>query len=124
MVGQHGVCIDEVDQLLRRIFVDLYRIGRQSVRASVESYSIKKIEELFNFRRAAPARDSVLALQAIAAALALGDSHHVPAHLESPRSTTATMAGRICFFPTTRNPTSCITTMPTERLLKGLSSPG
>jgi predicted RecB family nuclease len=73
MAGQHGVCIDEVDELLRaRIFVDLYRVVRQGVRASVESYSIKKIEELYSFKRAAPARDSVLALQAFAAALSLG----------------------------------------------------
>ncbi len=79
MAGQHGVCIDEVDQLLRaRIFVDLYRVVRQGVRASVESYSIKKIEELYKFERAAPARDSVVALQAFAGALALGDPHDVP----------------------------------------------
>lgn len=82
MAGQHGVCVDEVDQLLRaRIFVDLYRIVRQGVRASVESYSIKKIEELYSFKRAVPARDSVLALQAFAAALALGNPHDVPANV-------------------------------------------
>ena len=82
MAGQHGICIDEVDQLLKaRIFVDLYRVVRQGVRASVESYSIKKIEELYKFKRAAPARDSVLALQAFASALALGDPHDVPADI-------------------------------------------
>jgi uncharacterized protein len=82
MAGQHGICIDEVDQLLRaRIFVDLYRVVRQGVRASVESYSIKKIEELYKFKRAAPARDSVLALQAFAGALALGDSRDVPTNI-------------------------------------------
>jgi uncharacterized protein len=82
MAGQHGVCIDEVDQLLRaRIFVDLYRVVRQGVRASVESYSIKKMEDLYKFKRAAPARDSVMALQAFAGALALGDPHDVPANI-------------------------------------------
>jgi uncharacterized protein len=82
MAGQHGVCIDEVDRLLRaRIFIDLYRVVRQGVRASVESYSIKKIEELYKFKRAASARDSVLALQAFAGALALGDPHDVPANI-------------------------------------------
>jgi len=82
MAGQHGVCIDEVDQLLRaRIFVDLYRVVRQGIRASVESYSIKKIEELYKFKRAERARDSVLALQAFAGALALGDPHDVPADI-------------------------------------------
>ena len=79
MAGQHGVCIDEVDQLLRAgIFVDLYRVVRQGVRASVESYSIKKIERLYNFTRAVSARDSVLALQAFAAALSLGNTLDAP----------------------------------------------
>ncbi len=74
MAGQHGVCIDEVDQLLRaRIFVDLYRVVRQGLRASVESYSIKKLEPLYGFTRTVSARDSVVALQTFGAALALGD---------------------------------------------------
>ena len=76
LAGQHAVCIDEVDQLLRAgIFVDLYRVVRQGVRASVESYSIKKLEPLYGFNRAVSARDSVLALQTFGAALALGDAH-------------------------------------------------
>jgi predicted RecB family nuclease len=75
MAGQHGICIDEVDRLLRAgIFVDLYRVVRQGVRASVESYSIKKLEPLYGFKRAASAGDSVLALQTFGAALALGDA--------------------------------------------------
>ncbi len=75
LAGQHGVCIDEVDRLLRAgIFVDLYRVVRQGLRASVESYSIKKLEPLYGFKRAAAARDSVLALQTFGAALALGDA--------------------------------------------------
>jgi predicted RecB family nuclease len=82
MAGQHGICIDEVDQLLRaRIFVDLYRVVRQGLRAAVESYSIKKIEELYKFKRAAAPRDSVLALQAFAGALALGNPRDVPANI-------------------------------------------
>lgn len=82
MAGQHGICIDEVDQLLKaHIFVDLYRVVRQGVRASVEGYSIKKIEELYEFKRTAPARDSVLALQAFAGALAFGDARDVPPNI-------------------------------------------
>ena len=75
LAGQHGICVDEVDQLLRAgIFVDLYRVVRQGVRASVESYSIKKLEPLYGFKRAVPARDSVLALQTFGAALAMGNA--------------------------------------------------
>src|ERR1700678_982275 len=53
LAARHGTCIDEVDQLLRaKIFVDLYRVVRQSLRASVESYSIKKLEEFYGLTRA------------------------------------------------------------------------
>ena len=82
LAGQHAVCIDEVDQLLRAgIFVDLYRVVKQGVRASVESYSIKKLEPLYGFNRDVAARDSVLALQTFGAALALGDARDAGAEL-------------------------------------------
>jgi uncharacterized protein len=75
LAGRHGICVDEVDELLRAgVFVDLYRIVRQGIRASVESYSIKKIEALYNFRRAVSPRDSVVVLQAFGTAFALGSS--------------------------------------------------
>ena len=73
LAGRHGLGVDEVDELLRdEIFVDLYRIVKQGIRASVESYSIKKIEGLYNFQRANTARVSVLALQTFGPALAMG----------------------------------------------------
>jgi RNase_H superfamily len=72
LAGRHGTCVEEVDRLLRAtVFVDLYRIVRQSLRASVESYSIKKVEALYAFSRSVPPRDSVAALQAFEAALTL-----------------------------------------------------
>jgi len=78
LAARHGTCIDEVDQLLRgKIFVDLYRIVRQSLRASVESYSIKKLEEFYAFKRAVSARDSVVALQTFQTVLALGGDKDV-----------------------------------------------
>jgi predicted RecB family nuclease len=73
LAARHSTCIDEVDQLLRaKIFVDLYRVVRQSLRASVESYSIKKLEGFYDFTRAVSARDSVVALQTFQSVLALG----------------------------------------------------
>jgi predicted RecB family nuclease len=73
LAAGHGTCIDEVDQLLRaKIFVDLYRVVRQSLRASVESYSIKRLEGFYGFTRAVSARDSVVALQTFQSVLALG----------------------------------------------------
>jgi len=44
--------VEEVDDLLRaRVFVDLFRVVRQGIRASVESYSIKKLEAFYGFSR-------------------------------------------------------------------------
>jgi predicted RecB family nuclease len=50
---------DDVDALLRGgVFVDLFRAVRQGIRASVESYSIKKLEPLYGFRRERDLRDA------------------------------------------------------------------
>src|ERR1017187_1324894 len=75
LAGRHGTCIDEVDELLRAgVFVDLYRVVRQGLRASVESYSIKRLEPLYSFTRAVPLREANVALNNFEAALALGGS--------------------------------------------------
>jgi predicted RecB family nuclease len=78
LAGRHGTCVDAVDQLLRAgIFVDLYRIVRQALRASVESYSIKKLESLYAFNRKVSPLDSVAALQTFEAVLTLGSGQEV-----------------------------------------------
>ena len=52
LMGEHGTREHEVDDLLRgEVLVDLYRIVRQSLRASTSSYSIKAIEALYGFER-------------------------------------------------------------------------
>jgi uncharacterized protein len=54
LMGEHGTRESEVDDFLRRdVLVDLYRVVRQALRASVESYSIKVVEELYGFERTA-----------------------------------------------------------------------
>jgi uncharacterized protein len=74
LVGRHGTCVDEVDALLRAgVFVDLYRAVRQGIRASLESYSIKRLEPLYGFTRAVPLPDANVALQSYEAAMALGN---------------------------------------------------
>src|SRR6266545_4743813 len=74
LAGRHGVCTDAVDELLRaEVFVDLFRIVRQGLRASVESYSIKKMEPFYGFTRTVPLRNATSALQAFEAVLALGE---------------------------------------------------
>ena len=59
LAGRYGTRETEVDQLLRGgVFVDLYRAVRQGIRASVESYSIKKLEPLYGFKRVIDLRDA------------------------------------------------------------------
>ncbi len=53
LMGRFATKEDEVDNLLRRrVFVDLYRVVRQGIRASVESYSLKRLEPFCGFTRA------------------------------------------------------------------------
>ena len=59
LAGRYGTREEEVDRLLRGgVFVDLYRTVRQGLRASVESYSIKRLEPLYAFRREIDLRDA------------------------------------------------------------------
>ena len=51
-MGRFATHEDEVDDLFRRgVFVDLYRVVRQGLRAGVESYSIKRLEPMIGFER-------------------------------------------------------------------------
>jgi len=67
LAGEHGTREQEVDDFLRReLLVDLYRIVRQALRASTESYSIKAIEALYGFQRTASVKggdDAVVAFE-------------------------------------------------------------
>ena len=59
LAGRHGTREEEVDRLLRgRVFVDLHRAVRQGIRASVESYSIKRLEPLYGYAREVDLRDA------------------------------------------------------------------
>jgi predicted RecB family nuclease len=52
LAQRHATREEEVDRLLRaRVLVDLYRVVRQGIRASVESYSIKRLEPLYGLER-------------------------------------------------------------------------
>ena len=59
LAGRYGTREEDVDRLLRGgVFVDLYRAVRQGIRASVESYSIKRLEPLYGFEREIDLRDA------------------------------------------------------------------
>ena len=54
LMGEHGTREDEIDDLLRgEVLVDLFRVTKQALRASVPSYSIKEVEKLYGFERTA-----------------------------------------------------------------------
>jgi predicted RecB family nuclease len=52
--GEHATREEEVDDLLRGdVLVDLFRVTKQALRASLPGYSIKRVEELYGFVREA-----------------------------------------------------------------------
>jgi predicted RecB family nuclease len=69
LMGRFATREDEVDDLFRRgVFVDLYRVIRQGIRAGVESYSIKRLEPLCGYTRQVDLRDATEGLIAFEAA--------------------------------------------------------
>jgi predicted RecB family nuclease len=73
LMGRYATRGEELDRLLRaERFVDLYTVVRQALRAGVESYSIKQLEQFYGFTRAVVLRDASAQLQAIELALESG----------------------------------------------------
>lgn len=76
LMGRHGVQEAEMDRLLRQgVFVDLYRVVRQSLRVSQESYSVKMLEPLYMEPRQSPITDAAASLVAYERWLETGDDH-------------------------------------------------
>ena len=74
LMGRYASREEEIDSLLRsKRLVDLYGVVRNSVRASVESYSIKKLEPLYGYARETPLSEANKALAKVQAGLELGD---------------------------------------------------
>jgi uncharacterized protein len=70
LMGRFATREDEVDDLFRRnVFVDLYRVVRQALRAGVESYSIKRLEPLAGYTRQMGLRQATEELITFEAAL-------------------------------------------------------
>jgi predicted RecB family nuclease len=84
LMGRYGTREDAVDGLLRgAVLVDLLRAVRQSLRASVESYSIKKMEPFYGFIREIDLRDAGSSIVAFEQWLELGEGERPEAtHLE------------------------------------------
>ncbi len=84
LMGRYGTREAEIDRLLREgVLVDLLRAVRQSMRASVESYSIKKMEAFYGFTREIDLRDAGSSIVAFEQWLELGEGERPAAtHLE------------------------------------------
>ena len=78
LMGRYATREDQLDNLLRaEKFVDLYAVIRHAVRASVESYSIKKLEPLYAFTRQVALIDASKSLAKVQACLEIGDTGNI-----------------------------------------------
>jgi predicted RecB family nuclease len=85
LMGRYATRQEEIDRMLRAgLFVDLYHVVRHALRASVESYSIKRLEAFYDFDRASPLADANAALAILQASLELSD---VPSVSDEIRAT-------------------------------------
>ena len=74
LMGRYATRENEIDNFLRGlVFVDLFSVVRNAMLASVESYSLKKLEPFFNFERKVSLREANIALTRISAGLELDD---------------------------------------------------
>ena len=74
LMGRYATRQEEIDQMLRAgLFVDLYQVVRRGIRASVESYSIKRLEPFYAFERERGLADVNAALTILQANLELND---------------------------------------------------
>jgi predicted RecB family nuclease len=81
LMGRYATREEEIDRLLRsELFVDLYGVVRHGLRASVESYSIKKLESLYAYERQTELPDANRALVKIQACLELEDPVSIDEH--------------------------------------------
>lgn len=73
LMGRYATREAEVDRMLRaELFVDLYAIVKHSLLASVERYSIKDLEPLYDFKRTVALADARVSLRVVERALELG----------------------------------------------------
>ncbi|MCB0637344.1 MAG: TM0106 family RecB-like putative nuclease [Lewinella sp.] len=74
LMGRYATRENEIDNLLRgKAFVDLLSVVRNALRASVESYSLKKLEPFFEFQRQVSLHEANVALTKLSAGLELND---------------------------------------------------
>ncbi|EMP57032.1 hypothetical protein MSNKSG1_02374 [Marinobacter santoriniensis NKSG1] len=84
LMGRYASRESEIDNLLRGlVFVDLLSVVRNGLRASVESYSIKKLEPFFEFERKISLHDANVALTQLSSHIELDDFDSVTEETQS-----------------------------------------
>jgi predicted RecB family nuclease len=107
LMGRYATRENEVDRMLRAgLFVDLHAVVRQALRASVEEYSIKKLEPLYDFKRAADLADAGVNLRIVQRAL----------ELEEPRAIDADVRQVVATY----NRDDCLSALRLYRWLEGV----
>ena len=72
-MGRYATRESQIDQLLRGgVFVDLHTVLKRSIRASVESYSLKAMEAFHGYKRTVPLEQAAAAMRAVQHGLELG----------------------------------------------------
>ncbi len=78
LMGRYATREEALDRMLRAsLFVDLYAVVRQGIRAGVESYSIKQLEAFYGFQRSLGLPEANRALAAVQACLELADPESI-----------------------------------------------
>jgi hypothetical protein len=107
LMGRYATRENEVDRMLRAgLFVDLHAVVRQSLRASVEEYSIKKLEALYGYAREAALPDAGVNLRVVQHAL----------EREEPEAIDAAVRGVVEAY----NRDDCVSTLRLDRWLEEL----
>jgi uncharacterized protein len=84
LMGRHITKETEIDRMLRAgLFVDLFSVVRQGLRASVEKYSIKDLEKFYGFKRLAVLAEAGAARQIIERALEAEKPEAIPPQLRT-----------------------------------------
>jgi predicted RecB family nuclease len=80
LMGKYATREEEIDSMLRAgLFVDLHTVFKQALRASVEEYSLKKLEVFYGFDRKIPLDESRAAMRYVEHRLELGwDDKELP----------------------------------------------
>jgi uncharacterized protein len=78
LMGRYASREEEVDRMLRaKLLIDLLAAVRHSVRAGVESYSIKQLEQFYGFKRMVELPDANRALASVEACLELDEPNAI-----------------------------------------------